>query len=99
MKNAMIAVVNTPGAANGTTALRKAWNGVAPSACAACSSSQGICRKNAASVQMEVGRVSDREGMTRRGHVAYSPIERHRLNSGVAIEATGEPDTASAVVR
>ena len=60
MKNAMIAVVNTPGAASGTTVLRKASNGVAPSTCAACSSSHGIWRKNAASVQIEIGSVSER---------------------------------------
>src|SRR5690625_2686830 len=60
MKKAMIAVVNTPGAASGTIALRNAWNGVAPSTCAACSSSQGIWRKNAVRVQIEIGRVRDR---------------------------------------
>src|SRR5699024_5359379 len=60
MKKAMIAVVNTPGAASGTMALRKAWKGVAPSTCAACSSSQGIWRKNAVRVQMEIGRVRER---------------------------------------
>ena len=42
-----IAAVNIPGAASGTITLRKAWNGVAPSTCAACSRSQGISRKNA----------------------------------------------------
>src|SRR4051812_21502678 len=41
-----IAVVNTPGAASGTMTLRNAWAGVAPSIWAACSSSQGISRKN-----------------------------------------------------
>ena len=60
MKKAMIAVVNTPGAAKGTMTLRNAWKLVAPSTCAACSSSHGICRKNAASVQIEIGRVSER---------------------------------------
>ena len=45
-----IAAVNTPGAASGTMTLRNAWNGVAPSTCAACSSSHGISRKNADSV-------------------------------------------------
>ena len=45
-----IAAVNTPGAASGTITLRNAWNGVAPSTCAACSSSHGISRKNADSV-------------------------------------------------
>src|SRR5699024_12282294 len=99
MKNAMIAVVNTPGAASGTTALRNAWNGVAPSTCAACSSSQGICRKNAARVQMEIGNVNDRYGMIRPGQVSYSPIMRYRLNSGVTMEATGNTDIARAVVR
>ena len=42
-----IAAVNTPGAARGTITLRKACAGVAPSTWAACSSSQGISRKNA----------------------------------------------------
>ncbi len=45
-----IAAVNTPGAASGTMIFRNAWNGVAPSTWAACSSSQGISRKNAESV-------------------------------------------------
>ena len=45
-----IAAVNTPGAASGTITLRNAWKGVAPSTCAACSSSHGISRKNATSV-------------------------------------------------
>ena len=39
-----------PGAASGTMTLRNAWNGVAPSTWAACSSSHGISRKNADSV-------------------------------------------------
>ena len=65
MKNAISAVVNTPGAASGTIALRNACQVVAPSTCAACSSSHGICRKNAARVQMEIGSVSDRYGMIR----------------------------------
>ena len=56
----MSAVVNTPGAASGTITLRNACHGVAPSTCAACSSSHGICRKNADSVQIEIGSVSDR---------------------------------------
>src|SRR3954467_15631955 len=50
-----IAAVKTPGAASGTITLRKAWNGVAPSTWAACSSSQGISRKNADMVQMGQG--------------------------------------------
>src|SRR3954453_12204210 len=51
-KNTRMAAVNTPGAASGAMTLRKAWNGVAPSTWAACSSSQGISRKNADNVQM-----------------------------------------------
>ena len=50
MKNAMIAVVKTPGAASGTITLRNACQFVAPSTWAACSSSHGICWKYAASV-------------------------------------------------
>src|SRR3954451_4274541 len=34
--NPRIAVVNTPGAASGAMTLVNAWNGVAPSTCAAC---------------------------------------------------------------
>ncbi len=49
MKTRM-AAVNTPGAARGTITLVKAWKGVAPSTCAACSSSHGISRKKADSV-------------------------------------------------
>src|SRR3954463_16114759 len=45
-----IAVVKTPGAASGAMTLVNAWNRVAPSTCAACSSSHGISRKNADSV-------------------------------------------------
>ncbi|BBE24055.1 hypothetical protein MN0502_29380 [Arthrobacter sp. MN05-02] len=48
---------------------------------------------------MEIGRVSDRYGMIRPSHVSYSPMVRHRLNSGVTIEMTGKIETASAVVR
>ena len=40
--------VTTPGAASGTTTLRKAWKCVAPSISAASSSSRGISRKNEA---------------------------------------------------
>ena len=45
--NTRMAVVNTPGIANGAMTLRNAWYGVAPSILAAFSSSQGISRKNA----------------------------------------------------
>ena len=48
--NTRIAVVKIPGAASGAITLKKAWNGVAPSTWAACSSSHGISRKNADSV-------------------------------------------------
>ena len=42
-----IAAVKTPGAASGRMIRRNAWNGVAPSTCAASSRSHGISRKNA----------------------------------------------------
>src|SRR4051812_12478691 len=73
-KNARIAVVKTPGAASGTMTLRNACQGVAPSTCAACSISQGISRKNADSVQMEIGSVRERYGMISPSQVSYSPI-------------------------
>ena len=60
VKKAMIAVVKTPGAASGTMTLRNASQLVAPSTWAACSISQGICWKNADSVQIANGRVSTR---------------------------------------
>ena len=66
----MIAVVNTPGAASGTITLRNACQVVAPSTWAACSISHGISRKNADSVQIEIGRVSDRYGMISPGQVS-----------------------------
>src|ERR1700694_2627209 len=50
-----IAVVKIPGAASGAITLKKAWNGVAPSTCAACSSSQGISLKKADKVKIESG--------------------------------------------
>ena len=79
--------------------MRKACQLVAPSTWAACSISHGISRKNADSVQIEIGSVSDRYGMIRPGQVSYRPIVRHRLNSGVTIEMTGKMATASADVR
>ena len=48
-------VVNTPGTASGTITFQNACQGVAPSICAACSSSQGIWRKNTVMVQMASG--------------------------------------------
>ena len=95
----MIAVVKTPGAASGTITLRNACHVVAPSTWAACSISQGISRKNADIVQIEIGSVSDRYGMISPSQVSYSPICRHTLNSGVTIEMTGKIATASAVDR
>src|SRR3954463_6194483 len=74
MKNAMIAVVKTPGAASGTITFRNACQVVAPSTCAACSISQGISRKNADIVQMEIGSVRERYGMISPNQVSYSPI-------------------------
>src|SRR3712207_6269198 len=99
MKKAMIAVVKTPGVASGTITLRNACQVVAPSTCAACSISQGISRKNADIVQIEIGRVSDRYGRISPGQVSYRPIWRHTLNSGVTIEMTGKIATPSAVDR
>src|SRR3954465_13865494 len=69
-KNTRIAAVNTPGAANGAMTLRNAWNGVAPSTPAACSSSQGISRKNADSTQMAIGRAKVMYGMISPGQVS-----------------------------
>src|SRR3954454_13743323 len=69
-KNVRIAVVNTPGAANGTITLRKACHAVAPSTWAACSISHGICRKKADIVQIESGRAKVRYGMMSPIHVS-----------------------------
>src|SRR5829696_656946 len=99
MKKAMIAVVKTPGAASGTITLRKACQVVAPSTWAACSISQGISRKNADIVQIEIGRVRDRYGMISPGQVSYRPMFRQRLNSGVTIEMIGKMATTRAVDR
>src|SRR4051812_28398891 len=54
-KKVRMAVVNTPGAASGTITFRKACHAVAPSTWAACSISQGICRKKADIVQIDSG--------------------------------------------
>ena len=58
-KKVRMAAVKTPGAASGTITLRKACHEVAPSTWAACSSSQGISRKNAERVQIASGNVKD----------------------------------------
>ena len=60
VKNTMIAVVNTPGAARGTITLRNASQLLAPSTWAACSISQGICWKKADRVQIDSGSVNTR---------------------------------------
>ena len=60
VKNAMIAVVKTPGAASGAMTFTNACQLEAPSTCAACSISHGICWKNADSVQIDNGSVSVR---------------------------------------
>src|ERR1700712_3898833 len=69
-KKTRIAEVKTPGAASGTMTFRKAWKGVAPSTDAACSSSQGICRKKAESVQIAMGSANVMYGMIRPGQVS-----------------------------
>src|SRR5436190_2637954 len=74
-----IAVVNTPGAASGAITLKNAWNGVAPSTCAACSSSQGISLKNADSVKIDSGSANVMYGMISPGQVSYSPMLRNTL--------------------
>src|SRR4051794_6435358 len=95
----MIAVVKTPGAASGRTTLRNACQLVAPATWAACSISHGICRKNAVSVQIEIGRVSERYGMMSPGQVLYSPIDRHRLNNGVTMLIAGKNAVSRAAFR
>src|SRR4030095_3332721 len=60
-KKVRIAVVNTPGAANGTMTRRNACHAVAPSTWAACSISQGIWRKKAEIVQIDSGRAEGGE--------------------------------------
>ncbi len=62
--------MKTPGAASGTMTLRNAWNGVAPSTAAACSSSHGICRKKADSTQIAIGSANVMYGMIRPGQVS-----------------------------
>src|ERR1044071_870564 len=96
MKNAMIAVVMTPGAANGTITLRNACQDVAPSTWAACSISHGISRKKADSVQIDSGRANEMYGMIRPGQVSNRPTARHMLNSGPTSDTTGNMAMASA---
>src|SRR3954453_21916798 len=97
-KNTRIAEVNTPGAASGTMTLRNAWNGVAPSTPAACSSSHGISRKNADSVQMAIGRAKIRSGVTSPGRVSERLVFLHMLNSGPSMEIGWNIAMANAAV-
>src|SRR5688572_23086568 len=99
MKNAMIAVVKTPGAASGTITLRNACHAVAPSTCAACSISHGISRKNADSVHNAIGNENDMYGMIRPGHVSYRPVARQIVNIGPISDTAGKIAIASAVER
>ena len=89
--------MNTPGAASGTMTLRNACHGVAPSTCAACSISHGICRKNADSTQIDNGNVNDMYGMISPIHVSYRPSDRHMSNSGPTRATVGNIATASAI--
>src|SRR5881275_2735116 len=68
--NTRIAVVKIPGAASGAITLKNAWNGVAPSTCAACSSSHGISLKKADSVKIESGSANVMYGRISPGHVS-----------------------------
>ena len=69
-KKTRIAAVSMPGRASGTSTRRNACPGVAPSACAASSISQGSPRKNAVSVHIASGSANDRYGMTSPGQVS-----------------------------
>ena len=70
MMNTMMNVVTIPGIASGAITLRNAWNGVAPSTCAACSSSHGISRKNADSMKIDSGSAKVMYGMISPGQVS-----------------------------
>ncbi len=63
-------MVKMPGAASGAITLRKAWNGVAPSTWAACSSSHGISRKNDDRVKIDSGSANVMYGMISPGQVS-----------------------------
>src|SRR3954470_16072447 len=93
--NTRMAVVNTPGAASGAITFVNAWNGVAPSTWAACSSSHGISLKNADSVYIASGSVNVIYGMISPAQVSNRPTFRHRLNSEPTIEIGGNIATAS----
>jgi len=60
--NTRMAVVKTPGAANGMMICRNAWAGVQPSTMAECSSSTGNCRKYAVRFHTHNGRPNDSDG-------------------------------------
>src|SRR6202020_239423 len=70
MMKTMMYVVTMPGVASGAITFRNAWNGVAPSTWAACSSSHGISLKNADRVNIDNGSAKVRYGMIRPGHVS-----------------------------
>src|SRR5947209_13362148 len=55
--------VKIPGAASEAITLTNAWYGVAPSTCAACSSSQGISLKNVERTKIDSGRAKVMYGM------------------------------------
>src|ERR1700752_1925359 len=70
MMNTMMNVVTIPGIASGAITLRNAWNGVAPSTWAACSSSQGIPLKNDDNTKIDSGSANVMYGMISPGHVS-----------------------------
>ena len=70
MMKTMMNVVTMPGVASGAMTLRKAWNGVAPSIWAACSSSHGISLKNDDRVKIDSGRAKVMYGMISPGQVS-----------------------------
>src|SRR5581483_598836 len=99
MMNTMMNVVTIPGIASGTITLRNAWYGVAPSTCAACSSSHGISLKNDDSTKIDSGNANVMYGMISPGHVSYRPIWRHRLYRGPTSEICGNSATPSTTAR
>ena len=99
MMNTMMKVVTIPGIASGAITLRNAWNGVAPSTWAACSSSHGISLKNDDSTKIDSGSANVMYGMISPGHVSYRPIWRHRLYSGPTSDICGNIATPSVTAR
>src|SRR5690242_15754893 len=99
MMNTMMNVVTIPGIASGAITLTNAWNGVAPSTWAACSSSHGISLKNDERTKIDSGSANVMYGMISPGHVSYRPIWRHRLYSGPTSEICGKSATPSVTAR